>query len=123
MKVVLVFLFGIYLLPFNMAAQQLTLAKKECDLGKIKADTGWINDTLRFTNTDTRYTLTITDVATTCSCIKVNWPKNSIPPKGKGMIVVSTNITGKKGPFLKRITITSNDYSGTTDVVVKGYLE
>jgi len=56
--------------------------------------------------------ITISEAHGSCGCTVPKWPKEPIPPKGKGVIHVTYNTAGRPGPINKEVTITYND--GTT---------
>ena len=62
----------------------------------------------KFTNTGTE-PLIISNVNVTCGCtVPKGWPRDPIPPGGKGEIPISFNSAGKSGKQNKVITIISN---------------
>jgi hypothetical protein len=72
--------------------------------------------TYAFTNTGNE-PLIITNVQVTCGCTTPKgWPKDPIPPGGKGEITIGFNSTGKIGKQNKVVTIVSNA-TGTNNTV------
>lgn len=69
--------------------------------------------TFEFTNTGNA-PLIISDAKGSCNCTVPEWPKEPIPPGGKGKIIVKYD-TKKSGPINKSVTITSN---ATNEAVV-----
>lgn len=67
-----------------------------------------VEHTFAFTNTGTE-PLIITNVQVTCGCTTPKgWPKDPIPPGGKGELTVGFNSAGKIGKQNKVVTIVSN---------------
>lgn len=51
----------------------------------------------------------IIEVATACRCIDIEWPRQAIPPNGRGVIrVVFDSTRQKKGPLVKTVDVVSN---------------
>lgn len=72
-----------------------------------------------FTNNGNK-ALLIKNATTTCGCTVPTFPKDSIPPGEKGVIIVKYD-TSRAGPFSKTITVTSNATQGATKVLlIKG---
>lgn len=72
-----------------------------------------------FTNNGNK-ALLIKNATTTCGCAVPTFPKDSIPPGEKGVIVVKYD-TSRAGPFSKVIKVTSNAAQGTTkELLIKG---
>lgn len=72
--------------------------------------------TYAFTNSGNE-PLIITNVQVTCGCTTPKgWPKDPIPPGGKGEITIGFNSAGKIGKQNKVVTIVSNA-SGTNNTV------
>lgn len=72
-----------------------------------------------FTNNGNK-ALLIKSANSTCGCTVPTFPKDSIPPGEKGVIIVKYD-TSRAGPFSKTITVTSNAAQGTTKtLLIKG---
>ena len=64
--------------------------------------------TYRFTNSGSE-PLIITNVTTQCGCTTPKgWPRDPVPPGGKGEIIAAFNSAGKFGKQHKVVTIVSN---------------
>jgi hypothetical protein len=67
-----------------------------------------VEKTFKFTNTGNE-ALVITNVQVTCGCTTPKgWPREPIPPGGKGEITLGFNSAGKMGKQNKVVTIVSN---------------
>lgn len=85
----------------------ITFEKKTHDFGDI-APGDKVEHTFYFTNTGNE-PLIITNVEVTCGCtVPKGWPRDPIPPSGKGEITVAFNSAGKSGRQNKTVTIVSN---------------
>jgi hypothetical protein len=81
--------------------------KKSHDFGDIiQGDK--VEHTFYFTNTGNE-PLLITNVQVSCGCTTPKgWPRDPIPPGGKGELSISFNSSGKMGKQNKPVTIISN---------------
>lgn len=102
----------------------ITWDKSTHDFGDINQGDK-VEHTYVFTNAGNE-PLIITNVQVTCGCTTPKgWPKDPIPPGGKGEITVGFNSTGKIGKQNKVVTIVSNaggsgnTVSFTTNVLEK----
>ena len=85
----------------------ITFEKKTHDFGDI-AQGDKVEHTFYFTNTGNE-PLIITNVQVSCGCtVPKGWPRDPIPPGGKGELTVSFNSAGKSGRQNKPVTIISN---------------
>jgi hypothetical protein len=85
----------------------LTWEKKTHDFGDIYQGDK-VEQTFYFTNTGNE-PLLITNVQVTCGCTTPKgWPRDPVPPGGKGELTVAFNSAGKSGKQDKPVTITSN---------------
>lgn len=66
-----------------------------------------VEQVFTFTNTGTE-PLIITNIQVTCGCTAPEWPRNPIPPGGKGEIKIGFNSAGKIGRQNKTVTVISN---------------
>jgi hypothetical protein len=66
-----------------------------------------VEQVFKFTNTGTE-PLIITNITVSCGCTTPIWPREPIPPGGKGEITVGFNSAGKMGLQNKSLPITSN---------------
>ena len=85
----------------------ITFDEKTYDFGDIiQGDK--VEHTFYFTNTGNE-PLIITNVQVSCGCtVPKGWPRDPIPPGGKGELTVSFNSAGKSGRQNKPVTIISN---------------
>jgi hypothetical protein len=108
---VLVLVFAGKLAAQNAAAKVdgpvITVEKKNHDFGDIfQGDK--VEHTYSFANTGNE-PLIITNVNVTCGCTTPKgWPKEPIPPGGKGEVTVAFSSVGKIGRQNKTVTIISN---------------
>ena len=85
----------------------LTWDKKTHDFGDITQGDK-VETTYFFTNTGNE-PLLITNVQVSCGCTTPKgWPRDPVPPGGKGELSISFNSTGKMGKQNKPLTIISN---------------
>jgi hypothetical protein len=85
----------------------ITFEKKTHDFGDISAGDK-VEHTYYFTNTGNE-PLIITNVQVTCGCTTPKgYPRDPIPPSGKGEITIAFNSAGKSGRQNKTVTIISN---------------
>jgi hypothetical protein len=66
-----------------------------------------VDQIFKFTNTGNE-PLIITNIQVTCGCTAPEWPRNPIPPGGKGEIKIGFNSAGKIGRQNKTVTVISN---------------
>jgi hypothetical protein len=94
--------------------------RTEHDFGKVAHRLSKVECVFAFTNDGTA-PLVITRAATSCSCVKVNYPKKPIPPGGKGEIKVVYEVNKKEaGVFYKVIELYSNAPEKRLNLIVKG---
>ena len=72
-----------------------------------------------FTNTGT-IPLLISDARSTCGCTIPEWPKDPIPPGGKGVLKVRFDTANRAGSQSKPVSITANTYPAVTRVYLEG---
>ena len=72
-----------------------------------------------FTNTGSNELL-ITDAYGSCGCTVPEWPKEPIPPGGKGVINVQFDSKGKHGAVSKTVTVVANTVPNNTRLIIKG---
>ncbi len=91
------------------------------DFGKVEQGPDVFHE-FEFVNTGTQ-PLVIVDAKPSCSCTTPEWPKEPIPPGGKGKIKVGFHAT-KAGLFNKEVYIQSNAYIPTGEkrytIYIKG---
>lgn len=58
-----------------------------------------------------------------CGCTVPEWPTEAIKPGDSGVIKATYNTQGRPGPFNKSITLTSNAYTPTKRLFIKGTVE
>jgi hypothetical protein len=108
----LVLILGFTMTVFGQEAAKtdgavITFDKKTHDFGDIKPGDK-VEYTYHFTNTGNE-PLIITNVQVTCGCTTPKgWPRDPIPPAGKGEITVGFNSAGKSGKQSKTVTVISN---------------
>lgn len=90
------------------------------DFGSVSAGTQ-VQHTFKFKNTG-KVPLLVNDARSTCGCTVPNWPKNLIPPGGRGEIKVQFNTTNMLNAQKKPVIITANTYPAETKVYLVGYV-
>ncbi len=97
---------------------KMTFDEDTYDFGQVKAGEK-VMHIYNFTNTG-KAPLLITSARSTCGCTVPEWPKDPIPPGGKGELKVVFNSEGKHGQQNKPVTVLANTYPGTTKVFLTG---
>lgn len=64
--------------------------------------------------------LVLSNVKPSCGCTTPEWSKEPIAPGASSVIKAIYNTQGRPGPFNKSITITSNAYTPTKRIFIKG---
>ncbi|MCI0751304.1 MAG: DUF1573 domain-containing protein [Flammeovirgaceae bacterium] len=95
----------------------MAFEKKSHDFGDI-VQGDKVEHLFKFTNTGNE-PLIITNIQVQCGCTAPEWPRNPIPPGGKGEIKIVFNSTGKMGKQNKTSTIVSNA-EATNQIVFTG---
>lgn len=90
--------------PLPKKLGQFEFENAELDKGKILDGTK-LTYQFPFKNVG-EYPLFISNCKSSCGPCK--WPKNSIPPQGKGMIEISMNTKHRRGKMNKVATLTAN---------------
>jgi len=72
-----------------------------------------------FTNTG-KSDLLISNASASCGCTVPEWPKEPIPPGGKGVIKATFNSDGKQGKQSKKVVITANTNPQLTEIWLEG---
>ncbi|HOP04146.1 MAG TPA: DUF1573 domain-containing protein [Tenuifilaceae bacterium] len=118
------FVFSI-VLAFSLAtnaqnkAASISPVKTVHDFGTIKEEDGKVSFDFEITN-DGEAPLIINRVSSSCGCTTPVWPKEPIPPGGKGSVKATYDPKGRPGPFNKTITIFSNASASGTVLSIKG---
>src|SRR5579859_5891197 len=89
----------------NPNAPEFKFDVEEYNFGTIKQGES-VSYKFNFTNTG-KDPLIISEAHGSCGCTVPQWPKDPIVSKGKGIIDVTFNSTGKMGMQDKTVTITS----------------
>jgi hypothetical protein len=129
MKKILLFLIFCSLSTFNFqlstAATQepgarFAFERTEYDFGDVPHNTKKIEYRFEFTNAGSE-PLVITRALTSCSCVKVSYDKQPVPPGEKGTITVAYEVSKKEpGVFYKLIEVYSNSVDRRISLIVKG---
>ncbi len=119
---ILSFLFSIGMTSsLNAQAEKgakIEFVKLTHDYGNIKQGANGLC-TFQFTNTGNE-DLIIVEAKKSCGCTVPSWPKEPIPPGGKGVIEVRYD-TNRTGGIAKNVTIISNAINAQTQVLrIKG---
>jgi len=87
---------------------RITWQKQSFNLGKVKR--GETRDLVyNFTNTGSRNL--VIELVTTCKCTQIDWPREPIPPGGKGQITATYDSTNQHfGELTKTIDVIANTY-------------
>lgn len=64
--------------------------------------------------------LVISNAKGSCGCTVPTWPKQPVPPGGKGEISVEFNTKGKPGRQIKQVTVTANTNPTDTHLEITG---
>ena len=99
----------------------ISFDKMEHDFGKIKEDQ-IVSYTFKFENTG-EADLLISRAVGSCGCTVPEFPKEPIPPGGKGKIKVSFNPKGKKGDQAKSVAVLCNSKEKMEKVMIKATIE
>jgi hypothetical protein len=78
-----------------------------------------VSYSFKFKNTGTT-PLIISNAQATCGCTVPEYPRSPVPPGAEGSINVVYDSAGQTGMQAKIITLTSNAYPTTTQLVLKG---
>lgn len=100
------------------ALARITFEEVEYDFGEVREGVIVEHDFV-FKNTG-KVPLSIVEARSSCGCTVPEWPKDPIPPGGKGKIKASFNTEGKPNEQKKLIYITANTYPNETSVILKG---
>jgi hypothetical protein len=84
----------------------ITLEKNTYDFGDITQGDK-VEHVFKFANTGNE-PLIITNIQISCGCTTPQWPREPIPPGGKGEITIGFNSAGKMGKQNKVLPIQSN---------------
>mgnify|MGYP001579808444 CR=1 FL=1 len=113
--VLILFVFGIGLGKTNAQnGPQMTFDSTHHHFGVIKEGKKAIHK-YKFENTGNR-DLKIEEVKTTCGCTVADYPKEAIPPGGRGKIIVSFDTKHKDGPYVKGVNVHHN--GGISNLIV-----
>jgi hypothetical protein len=106
---------SIAVLAHSLAAFQW--AETTHDFGKIRKGTP-VTASFAFTNTGSQ-PLIINKAMGSCGCTGVDYPKEAILPRQKGVIKATFNAAAA-GPFSKSVTVESNAASGVIVLHIQG---
>ena len=96
----------------------LSLQDSVYDFGEVTAGT-IVKHKFDFVNTGKR-DLLITNAQASCGCTVPTYPKEPIPPGGKGTIEVEFNSTSRVGNQNKTVTVFANTQPPTTELQIVG---
>ena len=102
----------------SVSGPKIEFKYKTWDFGEVPEGPK-VRHEFEFTNTGNE-PLIIHQVRSSCGCTVPYWPREPIPPGGKGKITVEYNTAGRPGPFYKVVTIYSNANPPTEQIVIKG---
>ncbi|MDD2256924.1 MAG: DUF1573 domain-containing protein [Bacteroidales bacterium] len=121
----LIFLFGLLSFFLNAhvseaASPRIQFSEKLIDMGRIPESETPATCTFTFTN-EGDAPLILHRAAASCGCTTPDFTKAPIPSKGKGTVEVAYSTIGRPGPFIKTITLYSNDpQAPATILTIKG---
>lgn len=95
----------------------MTFVESVYTFGAVEEGTE-VTHEFEFTNTG-KSNLLISNAIASCGCTVPDWPKEPIPPGGKGKIKATFNSEGRMGEQEKSITITANT-KDKVEVILKG---
>lgn len=97
---------------------RISYTETEFDYGEVPEGT-IVEHAFEFTNTGD-IPLTILGARSSCGCTIPEWPRDPIPPGGKGFIKAKFDTDGKLREQKKVIYVTANTYPNETRVMLKG---
>lgn len=100
------------------AAPVIQFTEETFDFGELE-EGPQVTHEFKFKNTG-KEPLTLSNVKASCGCTTPDWPKTPILPGEENVIKVTYNTKGRVGAFNKAVTITSNAYTPTTRIYIKG---
>ncbi len=120
-KILLILLMLLPMAIYRVGAQpKVALIKMDTvayDFGRVSRKGGDVAHTFTARN-EGNSPLLITEAATTCTCLKVKYPKRPIAPNGEAQIEVKYEVRRKdEGPFHKIIKLLSNSVDGGCQVL------
>jgi hypothetical protein len=93
------------------------------DFGEIKEVDGKVNGKFIFTNVGDSV-LELISVKPSCGCTAANYTKEPVMPNGKGFIDATYDPSGRPGPFMKSVVVTTNESANNVTVLfIKGNVE
>lgn len=113
-SILLLVAFGFQAKAQDAASPKIVFEETVFDLDTI-VQNGDGTHVFHFTNQGS-LPLVITSAFSSCGCVVPEWPKEPIPPKGKGGIKVKYN-TSKTGHFTKVIVVKSNDPKSSKSIL------
>lgn len=100
----------------------MSISMTEFDFGNVPEGPK-VNHTFKVTNVGNA-PLKFTNVQASCGCTTPTWSHDDILPGATTDIFVEYNTQGRPGPFVKSITIQSNDANEPSKVIfIKGKVE
>lgn len=126
-KLIYTYLLVAFVAITTAQAQEASAAKAEISWEKSVVDFGDIEQgkpvtaEFHFENTGD-VPLIISNARGSCGCTGVTWPKEPIPPGGKGMIPATYNAAAM-GAFNKSVTVTANTPEGVSRLMIKGVVK
>lgn len=97
---------------------KITFEETEYAYGEVQ-EGELVEHVFQFTNTG-KVPLLINTARSTCGCTVPEWPKQPIPPGGKGEIAVKFDTTNKFGRQNKPVNIVANTYPARTTIYLNG---
>lgn len=112
--------FSVHAQAPNTDGAVITFETTVIDFGTVTEGSEQVR-TFNFTNTGNA-PLIISSIKGQCGCTTIpdSWPKDPIPPGGKGSFQVQYDTRSRVGMFDKKIIITSNAITPTVEVKIKG---
>ena len=89
------------------------------DFGRVRETHGYAVHEFIVRNTGTA-PLVISRVLTTCGCAQPEWSRTPIEPGKTGYVIVSYDMVDRPGPFMKNITVYTNERTLRNVLTIKG---
>jgi hypothetical protein len=96
-----------------------TVRETEHDFGIINEADGFASHPFIIQNTGTA-PLVISHVQSSCGCTEPEWSPDPIEPGKNGFVIITYDPTRRPGPFLKNVTVYTNEKKRRQRLTIKG---
>jgi hypothetical protein len=96
-----------------------TARETEHDFGIINENDGFASHPFIIQNTGTA-PLVISHVQSSCGCTEPEWSPEPIEPGRNGFVIITYDPTHRPGPFLKNVTVYTNEKTRRQRLTIKG---